>query len=213
MEAERKQDVVSVSAMNGYGLQEFCNSGREKLKDSMSGGFNWELPLGRRDSKTASLSGSNNNIPAPNSTIQNLVPFFKRQGLYEVDLVALSGGHTIGVARCVTFKQRLYNQNGNNQPEHTLEKNYFLDLKSACPRSAKFDNSCFKLLLWGKGLLTSDEVLYTGKDGKTIQLVKRNAEDGGLFFEHFAKPMVKMGNISPLAGFNGEVRRNCRLVK
>ncbi|KAJ6931423.1 hypothetical protein NC652_014810 [Populus alba x Populus x berolinensis] len=152
-----------------------------------SGGFNWELPLGRRDSKTASLSGSNNNIPAPNSTIQNLVPFFKRQGLYEVDLVALSGGHTIGVARCVTFKQRLYNQNGNNQPEHTLEKNYFLDLKSACPRS--------------------------GKDGKTIQLVKRNAEDGGLFFEHFAKPMVKMGNISPLAGFNGEVRRNCRLVK
>ncbi|KAL3592900.1 hypothetical protein D5086_011540 [Populus alba] len=209
MEAERKQDVVSVSAMNGDGLQEFCNSVREKLKDSMeytesgtlikahvplrlarlmsvvpyklsrSGGSNWELPLGRRDSKTASLSGSNNNIPAPNSTIQNLVPFFKRQGLYEVDLVALSGGHTIGVARCVTFKQRLYNQNGNNQPDQTLEKNYFLDLKSACPRSggddnispldlaspAKFDNSCFKLLLWGKGLLTSDEVLYTGKDG------------------------------------------------
>ncbi|KAJ6998593.1 hypothetical protein NC653_014756 [Populus alba x Populus x berolinensis] len=87
MEAERKQDVVSVSAMNGDGLQEFCNSVREKLK---SGGSNWELPLGRRDSKTASLSGSNNNIPAPNSTIQNLVPFFKRQGLYEVDLVALS---------------------------------------------------------------------------------------------------------------------------
>ncbi|KAG6776513.1 hypothetical protein POTOM_020025 [Populus tomentosa] len=325
MEAERKQDVVSVSAMNGYGLQEFCNSGfygiykkwdidkgsrppsfskadvcstiqtikdnrvdtvnfarkpcwaaaltssiatpkwksaspyrcisrnmlddldmpvsknslrgfevvdeiKAKLEEACpqtSGGSNWELPLGRRDSKTASLSGSNNNIPAPNSTIQNLVPFFKRQGLYEVDLVALSGGHTIGVARCVTFKHRLYNQNGNNQPDQTLEKNYFLDLKSACPRSggddnispldlaspAKFDNSCFKLLLWGKGLLTSDEVLYTGKDGKTIQLVKRNAEDGGLFFEHFAKPMVKMGNISPLTGFNGEVRRNCRLVK
>ena len=126
----------------------------------------------------------------------------------------------------MTFKQRLYNQNGNNQPDQTLEKNYFLDLKSACPRSggddnispldlaspAKFDNSCFKLLLWGKGLLTSDEVLYTGKDGRTIQLVKRNAEDEGLFFEHFAKPMVKMGNISPLTGFNGEVRRNCRLV-
>uniref|UniRef100_A0A2K2AL79 Uncharacterized protein n=1 Tax=Populus trichocarpa TaxID=3694 RepID=A0A2K2AL79_POPTR len=35
MEAERKQDVVCVSAMNGDGLQEFCNSVREKLKDSM----------------------------------------------------------------------------------------------------------------------------------------------------------------------------------
>jgi peroxidase len=87
----------------------------------------------------------------------------------------------------VTFKQRLYNQNGNNQPDHTIEKNYFLDLKSVCPKSggdnnispldlaspAKFDNTYFKLLLWGKGLLTSDEVLYTGKVGKTIQLVKR----------------------------------------
>ncbi|KAJ6931785.1 hypothetical protein NC652_015078 [Populus alba x Populus x berolinensis] len=38
MEAERKQDVVSVSAMNGYGLQEFCNSGREKLKEYTKSG-------------------------------------------------------------------------------------------------------------------------------------------------------------------------------
>ncbi|KAJ6953158.1 class III peroxidase [Populus alba x Populus x berolinensis] len=191
-----------------------------------SGGPNWELPLGRRDSKTASLSGSNNNIPAPNSTIQNLISLFKRQGLNDIDLVALSGGHTIGVARCVTFKQRLYNQNGNNQPDHTIEKNYFLDLKSVCPKTggdsnispldlaspAKFDNTYFKLLLRGKGLLTSDEVLYTGEVGKTIQLVKRYAEDEGRFFEHFAKSMVNMGNISPLTGFNGEVRKNCRLV-
>ncbi|KAJ6392211.1 hypothetical protein OIU77_026045 [Salix suchowensis] len=146
----------------------------------LSGGPNWELPLGRRDSKTASLSGSNNNLPPPNSTIQNLVSFFKRQGLNNIDLVALSGAHTIGVARCVAFKQRLYNQNGNNQPDQTLEKNYFLDLKSVCPRSggdnnispldlaspAKFDNTYFKLLIWGKGLLTSDEVLYTGKVGR-----------------------------------------------
>lgn len=56
-----------------------------------SGGPFWELPLGRRDSKTASLTGSNNNIPAPNSTLQNLITLFKRQGLDEVDLVALSG--------------------------------------------------------------------------------------------------------------------------
>jgi peroxidase len=56
-----------------------------------SGGPNWELPLGRRDSKTASISASNNNIPPPNSTVQNLLTFFKRQGLNEVDLVALSG--------------------------------------------------------------------------------------------------------------------------
>ncbi|GAV90512.1 peroxidase domain-containing protein [Cephalotus follicularis] len=192
----------------------------------LSGGPNWELPLGRRDSKTASLSGSNSSIPPPNSTLQNLISLFKRQGLDEVDLVALSGGHTIGVARCVTFKQRLYNQNGNNQPDETLEKTYYFGLKSVCPQSggdnnispldfgspAKFDNTYFKLILWGKGLLTSDQVLLTGNIGNTMELVKYYAEDEGLFFDQFAKSMVKMGNISPLSGFNGEVRKNCRRV-
>ena len=56
-----------------------------------SGGPYWEVPLGRRDSKTASLNASNTNIPPPNSTLQNLVTSFNRQGLDEVDLVALSG--------------------------------------------------------------------------------------------------------------------------
>ncbi|KAI9201328.1 hypothetical protein LWI28_021714 [Acer negundo] len=192
----------------------------------LSGGPSWELPLGRRDSKTASLSGSNNNIPPPNSTIQNLITLFKRQGLNEADLVALSGGHTIGVARCVTFKQRLYNQNGNNQPDQTLEKNYYQGLKSVCPRTggdniispldlaspARFDNTYFKLILWGKGLLTSDQVLLSGNVDKTKALVKAYALDEALFFEQFAKSMVNMGNITPLTGFNGEVRKNCRRV-
>ncbi|OMO87519.1 heme peroxidase, plant/fungal/bacterial [Corchorus capsularis] len=96
-----------------------------------SGGPSWELPLGRRDSKTASLHTANTNIPPPNSTLQNLVTLFQRQGLDQVDLVALSGGHTIGVARCATFKQRLYNQNGNNQPDETLDRNYYFGLKSS----------------------------------------------------------------------------------
>ncbi|KAF5942981.1 hypothetical protein HYC85_020623 [Camellia sinensis] len=192
----------------------------------LSGGPSWELPLGRRDSRTASLSGSNSNIPAPNSTIQNLVTLFKLQGLNEEDLVALSGGHTIGVARCVTFKQRLYNQNGNNQPDATLEKTYYNGLKTSCPKAggdsnlspldftspAKFDNMYFKLLLWGKGLLTSDEVLLTGKVSKTVELVKAYAMDEGLFFRQFARSMVKLGNISPLTASKGEIRKNCRRI-
>ncbi|GKV46952.1 hypothetical protein SLEP1_g53909 [Rubroshorea leprosula] len=192
----------------------------------LSGGPSWELPLGRRDSKTASLTGSNTNIPPPNSTLQNLITMFNRQGLDEVDLVALSGGHTIGVARCVTFKQRLYNQNGNNQPDETLEKTYYLGLKSICPKSggdnnispldfsspARFDNTYFKLLIWGRGLLNSDEVLLTGNVGKTMELVKIYAEDENLFFKQFAKSMIKMGNISPLTGFSGEIRNNCHRV-
>nr|VDD59793.1 unnamed protein product [Brassica oleracea] len=192
----------------------------------LSGGPSWELPLGRRDSTTASLNGANTNIPAPNSTIQNLLTMFQRKGLNQEDLVSLSGGHTIGVARCATFKQRLYNQNGNNQPDETLERSYYYGLRSICPPTggdnnispldlaspARFDNTYFKLILWGKGLLTSDQVLLTGNAGNIVELVKAYAEDESLFFEQFAKSMVNMGNIQPLTGISGEIRKNCHVI-
>ncbi|XP_015071784.1 peroxidase 9 [Solanum pennellii] len=192
----------------------------------LSGGPYWEVPLGRRDSKTASFNKANVNIPAPNSTIQNLINLFNKQGLNEQDLVALSGGHTIGMARCVSFKQRLYNQKGDNLPDVTLEKTYYNGLKSICPTSGgdnnispldfaspiRFDNTYFKLLLWGKGLLNSDEVLLTGNVKKTKELVKSYAENEAIFFRHFAKSMVKMGNINPLTELKGEIRKNCRRI-
>ncbi|CAN4080137.1 unnamed protein product [Withania somnifera] len=124
-----------------------------------AGGPSWEVPLGRRDSTSASLSGSNNNIPAPNDTFNSILSKFQRQGFDLVDLVALS-------------------------------ELFFLDFVSP----TKFDNSYFKLLLSSKGLLNSDQV-------------KQYAENNALFFEHFANSMVKMGNISPLTGSSGEIRK------
>ncbi|KAL4584264.1 hypothetical protein LXL04_008860 [Taraxacum kok-saghyz] len=191
----------------------------------LSGGPNWELPLGRRDATQASLIASNNNLPPPNSTIQNLLTLFRRQGLDEVDLVSLSGAHTIGMARCGAFKQRLYNHDGNDQPDSTLEITYSNGLKTVCPKTggdgnispldfaspATFDNTYFKLIMFGKGLLTSDQVLLAGNVEETMFLVKAYAEDNALFFDQFARSMVKMGNISPLIGYQGEVRKNCRM--
>ncbi|KAL4370995.1 hypothetical protein AHAS_Ahas06G0121500 [Arachis hypogaea] len=192
----------------------------------LSGGPNWELPLGRRDSRTASLIGSNNNIPPPNATIENLITFFKRQGLDEVDLVALSGAHTIGVARCATFKQRLYNQNGKNEADVSIERTFYFGLKTVCPRSGgdnnispldfgsprMFDNTYFKFILQGRGLLNSDQVLLSGGVIKTQELVKKYAQDEALFFQQFAMSMIKLGNLRPITGFNGQVRKNCRRV-
>ncbi|KAL1823341.1 hypothetical protein ACET3Z_010119 [Daucus carota] len=79
------------------------------------------VPLGRRDSRGASLSGSNNNIPAPNNTLQTILTKSKLQGLDIVDLEALSGSHTMGKTRCVSFRQRLYNQSGNEHPDYALD--------------------------------------------------------------------------------------------
>nr|TKS00222.1 hypothetical protein D5086_0000184350 [Populus alba] len=191
----------------------------------LTGGPSWEVPLGRRDSRSASLSGSNNNIPAPNNTFQTILTKFKLQGLNVVDLVALSGSHTIGNARCTSFRQRLYNQSGNGKPDYSLQPSFAAQLRNRCPRSGgdqnlffldfvspkKFDNSYFKNILASKGLLNSDQVLLT-KSEASMELVKKYAESNELFFEQFSKSMVKMGNISPLTGSRGEIRKSCRKI-
>jgi peroxidase len=187
------------------------------------GGPYWDVPLGRRDSLGASIQGSNNDIPAPNNTLPTIVTKFRSQGLDVVDVVALSGAHTIGLSRCTSFRQRLYNQSGNGMADATLDASYAAHLRQGCPRSggddnlfpldfvspARFDNFYFKNLLVGKGLLNSDEVLLT-RSPETAALVKAYADDVDLFFQHFAQSMVKMGNISPLTGAQGEIRKNCR---
>ncbi|KMZ69517.1 Peroxidase [Zostera marina] len=189
----------------------------------LSGGRNWEVPLGRKDSHGASLKESNNNIPAPNSTLKTIIAKFKRQGLSEVDVVALSGSHTIGMSRCVSFRQRLYNQTGNHQPDRTLDSHYASFLRTGCPKSgsdqnlflldfetpAKFDNFYFKNLLTNNGLLNSDEVLFTQSEF-TKGLVKLYAENNEIFLDQFAKSMVRMSTVKPLTGDKGEVRENCR---
>ncbi|URD99173.1 Peroxidase [Musa troglodytarum] len=189
------------------------------------GGPYWEVPLGRRDSLGASIQGSNNHIPAPNNTLQTIITKFKLKGLDLVDLVALSGSHTIGQSRCTSFRQRLYNENGNGLPDFTLDPAYAARLRSRCPRSGgdqnlfpldlvsptKFDNHYFKNLVAKKGLLSSDEILFTNSPA-TKKLVELYAANGELFFQHFARSMVKMGNIAPLTGSMGEIRKNCRKV-
>lgn len=191
----------------------------------LTGGPSWEVPLGRRDSRGASLSGSNNNIPAPNNTFQTILTKFKLHGLNIVDLVALSGSHTIGNSRCTSFRQRLYNQSGNGRPDYSLDQSYAAQLRARCPRSGgdqnlffldfvsptKFDNSYFKNILASKGLLSSDQLLFT-KNQASMDLVKQYAANNKIFFEQFAQSMIKMANISPLTGSRGEIRKNCRRV-
>ncbi|RLM91346.1 peroxidase 72-like [Panicum miliaceum] len=191
----------------------------------MTGGPGWMVPLGRRDARGASVQGSNNDIPAPNNTLPTIITKFKLQGLDIVDLVALLGSHTIGDSRCTSFRQRLYNQTGNGLPDLTLDVSYAAALRPRCPRSGgdqnlffldpvtpfEFDNQYYKNILAYRGLLASDEVLLTGSPA-TGDLVKLYAANQDIFFQHFAQSMVKMGNISPLTGADGEIRKHCRRV-
>ncbi|KAI3884013.1 hypothetical protein MKX03_005288 [Papaver bracteatum] len=161
---------------------------------------------------------------APSNTFHTILTKFKLKGLNVVDLVALSGSHTKGHARCTSFKQRLYGQSSSKRPDFSLNQFYANQLRARCPRSGgdqnlfvmdfasptKFDNYYYKNLLASKGLFSSDQVLT--KNQASMKLVKKYAENNKLFFKDFAESMVKMGNITPLKGLRGEIRKSRRRI-
>ncbi|KAH9314532.1 hypothetical protein KI387_023159 [Taxus chinensis] len=179
------------------------------------GGPSWTVPLGRRDSRTASKSGANNNIPPPTSSLSNLISKFQAQGLSTKDMVTLAGAHTIGQARCTNFRARIYN-------ESNIATTLATSLKGNCPRNGGdnnispldlqtptgFDNNYYKNLKSQKGLLHSDQQLFNG--GSTDSQVNSYVSNQNSFYSDFAAAMVKMGNIKPLTGRSGEIRKNCR---
>ncbi|XP_022760966.1 peroxidase 70-like [Durio zibethinus] len=180
------------------------------------GGPSWKVRLGRRDSTTASKNLANSVLPSPFMDLPALINNFKNQGLNQRDLVALSGGHTIGLAQCFTFRNRTYNAT-NIDPAFAKER------RATCPRDggntnlapldptpARFDTSYFKNLVKKRGLLISDQALFNG--GSTDDLVKTYSSNPEVFWNDFSKSMIKMGNIKPLTGKQGQIRVNCRKV-
>jgi len=192
-----------------------------------SGGPNWSVLLGRRDGLVANQSGADNGLPSPFDPIDTIISKFNAVGLNTTDVVVLSGGHTIGRARCALFSNRLFNFSSTSLVDPTLDANMAADLQSLC-RSGDgnqtapldrnstdvFDNHYFKNLLSEKGLLSSDQGLYSSDEGiaSTKTLVDTYSNNAQQFLFDFVHSMIKMGNISPLTGTQGEIRKNCRVV-
>ncbi|GMH27549.1 hypothetical protein Nepgr_029392 [Nepenthes gracilis] len=194
------------------------------------GGPYWDVPVGRKDARTASLELANANLPAADEGLPSIVSKFLYQGLSVTDMVALSGAHTIGMARCQNFRSRIYGDFESTSDRSPMSEIYLSRLRSTCPAAPGsgdnnvsaldyvtpnlFDNSYYQILMTGDGLLNSDQELYSSIFGvETKQLVQCYAVDPLEFFKQFADSMVKMGNITNADSFaTGEVRRNCRFV-
>ena len=73
-----------------------------------------------------------------------------------------------------------------------------------------FDNAYYRNLVARRGLLHSDQELFNG--GSQDALVRQYSTNPALFAADFVTAMIKMGNISPLTGTAGQIRRNCRVV-
>lgn len=174
------------------------------------------MPLGRRDARTASQTAANNQIPSPFADLSTLISMFSSKGLNAREMTALSGGHTIGLARCSAFRNRIYNETNINPSFATTRK-------ANCPASGGdtnlapfdttknvFDNDYYKALVVQRGLLHSDQELFN--NGTQDALVRTYSTNPAIFSRDFAAAMVKMSNISPLTGAQGEIRKNCRIV-
>ncbi|KAI7991293.1 Peroxidase 52 [Camellia lanceoleosa] len=131
-----------------------------------------------RDAKTASQGAANSSIPPPTSSLSALISSFNAVGLSTKDMVALSGSHTIGQARCTNFRARVYN-------ETNIDCSFAQTRQGNCPRTVgsgdnnlapldlqtptKFENKYYKNLVNRRGLLHSDQQLFNG--GSTDSLV------------------------------------------
>ncbi|CAN1271364.1 Peroxidase P7 [Linum perenne] len=72
----------------------------------------------------------------------------------------------------------------------------------------QFDNRYYQDLVARRGLLHSDQELFN--NGTQDALVRTYSTNAATFASDFAAAMIRMGNLSPLTGANGEIRRNCR---
>ncbi|XP_014513271.1 cationic peroxidase 1 [Vigna radiata var. radiata] len=186
------------------------------------GGPRWEVPLGRRDSTTASLAESNSDLPAPFFDLDSLISAFAKKNFTVEELVTLSGGHSIGLVRCRFFRKRIYN-------ESNIDKRFAEEKQQECPleggddnlsafdstSSFRFDNAFYKNLLQQKGVVHSDQQLLNdvnGTDSPTKDQVVSYARNMGKFKKDFAAAMLKMSMMTPLTGSDGEIRQNCSRV-
>ncbi|CAN6226600.1 unnamed protein product [Urochloa humidicola] len=183
------------------------------------GGPSWTALLGRRDSTTAASSTTvSNSLLPPSSSLAQLISGYGNLGLNPTDMVALSGAHTIGQAHCPSYRAHIYSDTNINQT-------FARSRQTSCPAGSggaavlapldtttptRFDNAYYRNLLAQKGLLHSDQELFNG--GSTDNIVRNFASSPAAFGSAFATAMVKMGNISPKTGTQGEIRTTCSKV-
>ncbi|XP_008784631.1 peroxidase 44 [Phoenix dactylifera] len=189
---------------------------------ALAGGLNYAVPTGRRDGLVSNPDEVR--LPGPQLPVPQALQFFTAKGLALEDMVALLGGHTVGVAHCTFFRDRLSDFQGTGAPDPTMDPSLRAKLIQTCgptPKplekdpaafldqstSFKFDAQYYKQIVANKGVLKIDQVLAL--DNSTARIVSGLASDGEGFQRKFADAMVKMGSIEVLVGSAGEIRKKC----
>ncbi|WCJ30593.1 Peroxidase superfamily protein [Euphorbia peplus] len=179
-----------------------------------AGGPRYEIAKGRKDGRRSKIEDTIN-LPFPTFNATELIRQFGLHGFSVQDVVALSGAHTLGVARCSSFKGRL------NGADTTMDSDFAKTLSKTCSNGDNaelafdqtrnsFDNLYFSALQRKSGVLFSDQTLYSSP--RTRNIVNAYAFNPAMFFLDFQQAMVKMSLLDVKEGSNGEVRESCRRI-
>ncbi|CAJ1932997.1 unnamed protein product [Sphenostylis stenocarpa] len=189
------------------------------------GGINYDVPSGRRDGRVSIGDEVIENLPGPDFSAEQLITNFAQKGLSADEMVTLSGAHSIGVAHCGAFSNRLYSFSDTLRQDPSLDPSYAETLKTKCPppppipdttvslehsTPIRLDSKYYEGLINHRGLLTSDQTLFATQS--TREMVESNAYNGASWAGKFALAMVHMGSIEVLTGSNGEIRKQCSFV-
>ncbi|XP_020087805.1 peroxidase 47 [Ananas comosus] len=186
-----------------------------------AGGPYYDIVKGRKDGTRSKQEDTFTSLPAPTLNTTGLINVFSQHGFTVWELVALSGGHTLGVARCSSFKSRLSSFDSTHDVDPSMDPTFAKTLLNTCsagdsaaqPFDAttnSFDNLYFSALQKGDGVLFSDQTLYVSP--QTQQIVNFFAMNQAIFFFNFQQGMMKMGSLDVKEGSQGEVRANCRKI-
>ncbi|KAJ3700971.1 hypothetical protein LUZ61_004676 [Rhynchospora tenuis] len=180
---------------------------------ALSGGPTWKVELGRYDALGARASDVD--LPLTTEDVPALMKRFSAQGLTVDDLVALSGGHTLGATSCFFVNSRIY-----PTADAFLDPGFASQLQGICPSNlnpntfvffdqsvTSFDNNFFLMVQQKKGVLFSDSALYFDSSSKGI--VDKFATDQNAFFTQFVSSMVRLGRLGLKTAANGEIRATC----
>lgn len=192
---------------------------------SQVGGPFYQVMQGRRDSRVSSAIDATQQLPNAEDSVERLTAMFVAKGLSQQDLVTLSGGHTIGFVHCAQFLKRIYGFHPDVQTDPTLDPAFAAHLRDACPRRHldprvvvnfddetpnTFDNAYYKNLMQGRGVISSDQRLFTHP--LTSAQVTTYAHSSSRFTHDFVAAIQKLGSLGVLTGSEGEIRKDCSLV-
>ncbi|XP_042494028.1 peroxidase 47 [Macadamia integrifolia] len=185
-----------------------------------AGGPFYDIPNGRKDGRRSKIEDTIR-LPPPTLNSSELIRTFGQRGFTVQEMVSLSGGHTLGVARCSSFKNRLSNFDATHDVDPSLDSNVAKTLSKTCSAGDNaeaafdstrniFDNAYFNALQMKAGVLTSDQTLFTSRNTRGI--VNGYAMNQAMFFFNFQQAMVKMGLLDVKEGVAGEVRGDCHRI-